>query len=371
MKRGLDQLTAWLLAIGLAGASYGVAYGVIKLSAKFRGAHDNTNDRHASGDGHSAEHSNEHHEAEATAGDHATKHADAHDAAEPTHTKEHHDGEEDHKSQNPHGKAPASKAKSHDDHGHDSDSHGKGHDDALNHRETGAHSARIAETAEPWGYRGSIGPEHWGELSSSYTLCQSGKRQSPVDIAQTTPGGKLLPVRWHYKPTDALLNQGRDRMSLSVADRGLGIDVEGERYDFVRLDFHSPSQHKISGLPYDLELSFMHKDASGQTVIVNVLVEEGVANAPLEELVKSLPITDKGVELKAVDLAQFLPKKRTYYRYDGSLTTPPCSEGVIQLVLTHSIEASTRQIDALSGAIGFNARPVQALKGRRVLKSTR
>lgn len=364
MKRGLDQLTAWLLAVALAGTTYGVVYGIVKVSAKLAGGRSND---HNSAESHHGSHASEDTDKHDTPAGHGSEHSDGHgDDHNANHGDDHgakHDDAHDKPEAAPHGS---------DQHGdeHDDIKKGKGHDDAaLDHSGKATKSAAL--TPEPWGYRGSIGPNHWGKLSSSYVLCDSGKKQSPVDIAETTAGGKLLPIRWHYKPSAGELKQLGDRFTLNLADRGLSIDVEGERYDFVRLDFHAPSQHKFSGLPFDLELSLVHKDGRGQLVIVNVLVEEGAANAPLEELVKRLPVPEKGLELETFDLAQLLPKKRTYYRYDGSLTMPPCSEGVIQIVMTRSIEASARQIDALAGAIGFNARPVQALKGRRVLKSTR
>jgi carbonic anhydrase len=359
MKRGIDQVSAWLLATVLAGATYGVVYGVARFAARPHDGHGAHDEHGAAPPGHGAEH-------DAQGG-----HAEAPHGAVSGHGAPGggHDGG--------HGGDAAHTAPASDGHGEEhGDGHGekatsKGHDGAaLRSREDGRSFAAL-DSAVPWDYRGSTGPDHWGELSASYLLCKTGKRQSPVDIDQTAAGGKLLPLRFHYKKGEAELRYNGRALSVVPQDRGIGLDVEGERYDFVRMDLHAPSQHKISGLPYDLELSFLHKDASGRFVIVNVLVEEGVQNAGLEGLVALLPMRGDSAALASFDPEALLPQKRTYYRYDGSLTTPPCSEGTIQLVMTRAIEASSRQVDALVGVLGFNARPVQALNGRKVLKSTR
>lgn len=359
MKRGIDQVSAWLLATVLAGATYGVVYGVARFAARPHdgyGAHD---EHGAAPSGHGGEHDAQGSHAEA-----AHSAAPGHGVPADGHGRAHGD-DAGHT-------APASDGhgKEHGD-GHGEKATSKGHDDAAHRSREDGRSFAALDSAVPWDYRGSTGPDHWGELSASYLLCKTGKRQSPVDIDQTAAGGKLLPLRLHYKKGEAELRYNGRTLSVLPQERGIGLDVEGERYDFVRMDMHAPSQHKISGLPYDLELSFLHKDASGRIVIVNVLVEEGVQNAGLEGLVALLPMQGDSAALASFDPEALLPPKRTYYRYDGSLTTPPCSEGTIQLVMTRAIEASSRQVDALVGVLGFNSRPVQALNGRRVLKSTR
>lgn len=362
MKRGIDQVSAWLLATVLAGATYGVVYGVARFAARPHGGHGAHDEHGAAPPGHGGEHDAPGGHAEAphgAASGHtapADDHGKAHgDAAHPAPASDGHSGG--------HGDAHGG--------GHGEKATGKGHDDAAHRAREDGRAAAALDSAVPWDYRGSTGPDHWGELSASYLLCKTGKRQSPVDIDQTAAGGKLLPLRFHYKKGEAELRYNGRALSVLAQNRGIGLDVEGERYDFVRMDVHAPSQHKISGLPYDLELSFLHKDASGRWVIVNVLVEEGVQNAGLEGLVALLPLRGDSAELASFDPEALLPQKRTYYRYDGSLTTPPCSEGSVQLVMTRAIEASSRQVDALVGVLGFNSRPVQALNGRKVLKSAR
>jgi carbonic anhydrase len=360
MKRGLDQVSAWLLATVLAGATFGVVYGVARFAARPHDSHGGQSEHGVAPPGHGGEH--------AAQGGHA----------EAPHSEPSGHGAQTDAHGGGHGEDAAPKASASgaghgtghgDDHGDEAKS--KGHDDARQRSREEGRSVAALDSAVPWDYRGSTGPDHWGELSSSYLLCKTGKRQSPVDIDQTAAGGKLLPLRFHYKKAEAELRYNGRMLSVLPQDRGLGLDLEGERYDLVRMDVHAPSQHKISGLPYDLELSFLHKDASGRWVVVNVLVEEGVQNAGLEGLVALLPMRGDSVGLAAFDPEALLPQKRTYYRYDGSLTMPPCSEGTVQLVMTRAIEASARQVDALVGVLGFNSRPVQALNGRKVLKSTR
>ena len=379
MKRGIDQITAWLIATALAGTTIGIGYGVARVLGKSQRSHAGHgpavlgDGMRGHANGHNVPSNAGEHDGEPVVSEQATNHPKA--ASNPGHDASV-EAAQPASGSDARGKSVTNDrqliGKSQDPVGsHDEQRHGSGLDGASRSKSLGARDMNTALADVPWDYRGSTGPEYWGELSTSYALCKSGKRQSPIDIDKSLAGSKLLPIRWHYEPGPVELSYNGRLLTLVSQDPSNCVDIEGERYQFARLDVHAPSEHKISGLPYDLELALLHKDNSGNLATINVLVEEGAANAGLEELVSLLPMQGDRAELKTFALTSLLPKQRTYYRYDGSLTTPPCREGVIQLVMTRTIEASSKQIDALVSMIGFNARPTQPMRGRQLLKSAR
>jgi carbonic anhydrase len=222
-----------------------------------------------------------------------------------------------------------------------------------------------------WAYSGSNGPDHWAGLSPAFKTCDTGKRQSPVDIDAVITNGKLLPLRFHYKPDDVLIKNDGHTIRGDVP-QGSYIEIEGERFDLAHFHFHAPSEHKVSGIPYDLELHYVHKNADGHTAILSILFEEGAEHRALNKIWNVMPLK-KGSYDEPVDIdpAAFLPERRLYYTYVGSLTEPPCTEGVRWFVLTTPLHISPKQVDRFVNVAKFNARPVQPLSGRKVQKSTR
>jgi carbonic anhydrase len=222
-----------------------------------------------------------------------------------------------------------------------------------------------------WEYKGSSGPDHWGELADAYRSCKTGKLQSPVDIDEPVTNAKLLPIKFHYKEGDVVWkNNGRS--VLGEVPSGSFVEIEGDRYDLVQFHFHAPSEHKVASAPYDMEMHLIHKSVEGKFLEVSVLFEEGKANKGLAELWKNLPeLNETHPEPIAFNPAGILPAKRTYFHYMGSMTVPPCTEGRPWYVLTTPVEVSGKQVDELVRVVSFNARPVQPLNGRRVVKSTR
>ena len=180
-----------------------------------------------------------------------------------------------------------------------------------------------------------------------------------MDIDAPNNNPKLLPIRFNYKPAEVSVQHNGHTIQV---DYPLGnyIELEGERYDLVQFHFHAPSEHKVAGIPYDFELHFVHKSAEGKLAVVGVLFEEGGAQRALEPILEAMP-HEKGVSADhlTVDAAKFLPKKRTFYSYSGSLTTPPCSEGVRWLVLSQPNEIAAKQVDAFVANVSFNARPIR------------
>ncbi len=228
-----------------------------------------------------------------------------------------------------------------------------------------------AHAGPNWDYKGSLGPEHWGELADEFTTCKAGKRQSPIDIDEPVTNGKLLPIKFHYKEADVVWKNLGHTVQGDLPS-GNFIEIDGERYDLVQFHFHAPSEHKISSIPYDLEMHLVHKNAEGKLAVVAVLFEEGKTNAVLAPLWKVMPSAgETNPEPIAFDVGKTLPSRHTYYEYPGSLTTPPCTEGVKWFVLTMPGEVASKQVDEFVRVVTFNARPVQPLSGRKVVKSTR
>ena len=222
-------------------------------------------------------------------------------------------------------------------------------------------SAAVAE--EHWSYEGDHGPSHWGGL------CSSGKNQSPVDLRDAVKA-RLAPLSFEYESlAQDVLNNGHT-VQVTYAP-GSTLAVDSHQYQLKQFHFHAPSENLLDGKHFPLEAHFVHADADGNLAVVAVFFEDGAANPALAKLGKDLPLRagdkhDLDVKIAAAEL---MPKARDYYRFSGSLTTPPCSEGVNWLVLKHPVTASEKQIEQLHAAMGHdNARPVQPLNARIIVQ---
>jgi len=208
-------------------------------------------------------------------------------------------------------------------------------------------------------------------LSTQYESCARGRHQSPIDIDGPIANPKLLPIRFHYQDSDQILTNDGRRLLLKP-QTGSFVEVDGDRYDLESVVFHAPSEHKIVGAPYDMELQFVHRSQDGQVLILAVFLEQQSTNRDLSRLWSSIPTTgDTAAEPIPLDPARLLPNRRKYYQYEGSLTHPPCTEGVHWYVLTDPLNISNQQLEHFSHLVPFNARPVQSLNGRKVTRSTR
>jgi carbonic anhydrase len=227
-----------------------------------------------------------------------------------------------------------------------------------------------AEQGKHWSYAGDTGPAHWGELNPQYSACSLGKAQSPVDIVQPQYG-KLPSIQFNYQPSAlAIVNNGHT-IQVNYAP-GSSIVLDGKTYELVQFHFHHLSETTLNGQHTPLEGHLVHKSKDGNLVVVAVLFAEGPANPAIKTVWSSLP-KEEGAESKPeavqVNAAQLLPDKHTYYTFPGSLTTPPCSEGVTWLVMAHKMTVSKEQIDAFAALYPNNYRSVQPLDGRTILTS--
>jgi len=227
-----------------------------------------------------------------------------------------------------------------------------------------ASSAFSAATVE-WSYEGNTGPEFWGYLSPDFATCKDGNSQSPIDIVNAVDGS-LAKLKFDYEPTPLdILNNGH---TLEVEyEAGSSIDIGGNNYRLLQFHFHTPSEHNKASNVYPMEAHFVHVSTSGELAVVGVFIKEGSYNKELASILDNAPaskgtVAVHGEEINALDL---LPKDTSeYYHYTGSLTTPPCSEGVKWYVTDEKIEASSEQITQFQGFFEMNARPVQPLNGR-------
>ncbi len=216
-----------------------------------------------------------------------------------------------------------------------------------------------------WTYEGETGPEHWGELDPSYETCGSGKSQSPIDLTNAD-AQDLQNIVFHYQPTRIHLVNNGHTIQVNY-DPGSYIEVEGKRYDLLQFHFHAPSEHAVDGKLYPLEMHLVHKNEAGELAVVAVFFDVGAENETLNPIWNNMP-AEKGEkevesEVNAIDL---LPSVQTTYRYTGSLTTPPCTEGVSWFVMTTPIELSEGQITAFEKIYHGNNRPLQPLNGRKL-----
>jgi carbonic anhydrase len=227
--------------------------------------------------------------------------------------------------------------------------------------------------APHWDYE-EHGPAEWGKLSPDFAACGAGKSQSPIDIANVKTL-KAPEINTQYRP--ASLRIVHTAHTADVANTGHTIQVNytqgdtltvgADAYVLVQYHFHSPSEHTIHGKHFPMEMHMVHQSADKKLAVLSVLIEEGNDNKAFEPVWANLP-KEKGHEAHLedikVDVNQLLPKSKASYRYDGSLTTPPCSEGVKWIVMKEPVELSADQIKAFQNILRGNNRPVQPLHGR-------
>jgi carbonic anhydrase len=227
-----------------------------------------------------------------------------------------------------------------------------------------------AAASEPvhWGYDGEAGPEHWGTLSPDFAACSAGREQSPVDIPAAAPVNPPE-LGFDYQPSELnIVNNGH---TIQVNnDPGSSLEFGGAVYELVQFHLHALSEHTLNGAYTDMELHLVHQDAGGRLAVVGVMIKEGAHNPAYEPVLAHMPpeegdpLTISGTTVNASEL---LPAEQSYYRYSGSLTTPPCTEGVAWFVMATPVELSTAQIAAFQALYDHNYRPIQPLNERTFL----
>ncbi|MBI5790335.1 MAG: carbonic anhydrase family protein [Rhodocyclales bacterium] len=221
----------------------------------------------------------------------------------------------------------------------------------------------------PWSYEGDGGPANWGKLRADYATCATGKRQSPIDIREGIRVN-LEPIKFEYVRTQFRIVDTGHAVQVNVG-AGLGLRVMGKRFELSHLEFRRPAEERVNGRSYDMSVHLVHRSDDGQIAVVAVLLEKGAEHPLIQTLWDNLPL-ERDVEVApeaAIDLNVLLPENRAYWTYMGSLTTPPCTEGVLWMVLKQPVQVAADQVAIFSRVFRSNARPVQAANGRLVKES--
>lgn len=228
-----------------------------------------------------------------------------------------------------------------------------------------------------WGYTGEGAPEHWADLDPGFALCGEGVEQSPVDLTGAVPientgferllGETVLTVTQRARVMDLVDNGHTIQITNDVP---MSTELGGVRYELVQYHFHAPSEHTIDGEHAPLEVHFVHKSAAGELAVIGILVEEGTHDVLWDTIIEALPAPGdtRHVEDLDLDMSELRPLPTRYYRYAGSLTTPPCSEGVQWVVMAEKRQISIEQMAALVSHLHHNNRPVQPLGSRKIGK---
>ena len=218
-----------------------------------------------------------------------------------------------------------------------------------------------------WGYEGAGAPHYWGDLKAEFATCKTGRSQSPIDIsAVVVTQLPAIQIDYGDTPLDIVNNGHTIKVNYQS---GSSITVDGKRFHLLQFHFHSPSEHTIGGKAYPMVAHLVHKADDGQLGVIGVMIKEGRSNALLEQLWAHLPETAGSsvtVESEQINVSGLLPADLTYFNYSGSLTTPPCTEGVHWMVLAAPTEASAEQIARFRALYPNDARPVQPVNGRTI-----
>lgn len=233
------------------------------------------------------------------------------------------------------------------------------------HADAGHAEAGHADEHEAtWAWSGPTGPSAWGDLGAENATCGAGMEQSPINLpADLSADASLTPLSFEY---------GAASMLLTGTGHGTNVSPEGtqalaigaDRYNLLQFHAHAPSEHTVDGRSYPAEVHFVHQAADGALAVVGVLIQEGAPNAAFQPVSQALANSSASVNLAS--LAALLPSDTSYFTYPGSLTTPPCTEGLRWIVLETPVTLSAEQIAAFASDHGPTNRPVQPLNGRTV-----
>ena len=226
--------------------------------------------------------------------------------------------------------------------------------------------------ASQWAYAGDAAPQHWAELAPENRICGTGTRQSPIDIRETIKVD-LEKIQFDYRlGSFAVLDNGHT-VQVTPA-QGNSLTVMGRRFELTEFHFHRPSEERVNGRSYDMVMHLVHKDADGNQAIVAMLIERGPDNKPqpaVQLVWNNLPLERSQAVTASVPLdpIQLLPADRAYFTFMGSMTTPPCSENVLWMVMRNPVQLTASQIAIFTRLYPMNARPLQSNSGRLIKES--
>lgn len=218
-----------------------------------------------------------------------------------------------------------------------------------------------------WGYEGTNHPDRWGEISSEYETCSTGLFQSPIHLTSSNLIRKKGKIETYYQATPLVINNNGHTIEIKY-EPGSYILINKQKYELKQFHFHSPSEHMLNGKKSEIELHLVHQNEQGKIVVIGLLIEEGKANTTLSTIWENLSEKEgiQKIKDKTIDASNLIVNNPTYFQYQGSLTTPPCSENVIWNVIKEPLEASRQQIEQFTNLYPMNARPIQEHNDRLV-----
>ncbi len=228
----------------------------------------------------------------------------------------------------------------------------------------GSHSGEVY-----WAYEGENGPQTWGRLKPEFSVCATGRRQSPIAIEEsTTLQGPAEPIAFNYAPSNATVVNNGHTIQVDVQGENT-IQVRGSTYRLVQFHFHNPSEEQINAKRYPMVAHLVHRNAEGQLAIVAVMLDVGAASPVVDKVWTYMPLDASDrvrMPNESVQLSDLLPADQRYYQFMGSLTTPPCTEGVLWMVLKQPVTISPAQLKLFTQLFPNNARPIQPSNARPV-----
>jgi len=239
-----------------------------------------------------------------------------------------------------------------------------GHETTAQVHDNGGHGGEVH-----WSYSGETGPQAWGKLKPEFNVCAIGKRQSPINIEDTgTLQGPAEPLQFNYNPSNATVTNNGHTIQVDLLGNNT-LTVRGSTYTLLQFHFHTPSEEQVNYRNYAMVAHLVHKNSEGQLAVVAVLLDPGVANTLIDKVWTYMPldVSDKvRMPAELVNMNELLPKDQRYYQFMGSLTTPPCTEGVLWMVLKQPTQISKEQLRLFQQLYPSNARPVQPVNSRPV-----
>ena len=217
-----------------------------------------------------------------------------------------------------------------------------------------------------WRYEGHLGPENWGFIKTDYALCGNGQQQSPVDLADAVET-TLAPLELHWRTADWELYNSGTALELEAQDAGYAM-IDGDRFELRHISFHAPSEHAINGVRFPMEMQYLHQNEAGDVSVISVMLKGGGRNDAFDAIMARAPVAAN--HRNAVGRVSTLPLVSDIgdvLRYHGSMTTPPCTEGVQWTILTDPVVVSDAALMAFQAIYPMNARPLQPLNRRYIL----
>ncbi len=227
-------------------------------------------------------------------------------------------------------------------------------------------SALADEDSPHWRYGGAENPTQWGQLSKDFALCETGRDQSPINIKDavlSTPAK----IDFDYKSSPLVVVNNGHTIQVNYA-QGSFVTINREKYELIQFHFHTPSEHEINNKAAAMELHLVHRNEAGKLAVIGVLLTKGKENFLIKEVWENIPATHKtnAVNNVMINAANLLPSSKSYYSYTGSLTTPPCSEGVKWNIFVEPVTISEEQIEVFGKIYQVDARPIQPTNQRTI-----